>query len=82
MHSPQVARLNEKYPLFRNLVPTYLTNSSYMGGVLLLHYTQEPFTYETLTEEDQNLIDNTEPSSVNSVYACYKNGDKIIILFK
>ncbi len=52
-----------------------------MGGVLLLHYTQEPFTYETLTEEDQNLIDNTEPSSVNSVYACYKNGDKIIILF-
>ncbi len=81
-HSPQVARLNEKYPLFRNLVPTYLTNSSYMGGVLLLHYTQEPFTYETLTEEDQNLIDNTEPSHVNSVYACYKNGDKIIILFK
>lgn len=80
--SPQTARLIEKYPLFRNLLPTYLTNSSYIGGALLLHYTQETFTYETLTEEDQTLIDTTEPSMANSVYVCYENGDKIIILFK
>lgn len=79
--SPQTARLCEKYPLFGNLVPTYLTNSSYMGGALLLHYTQESFRYEALTEEDQNLIGNTEPSLANSVYACYENGNKIIILF-
>lgn len=80
--SPQTARLCEKYPLLRNLVPTYLTNSSYLGGVQLLHYTQESFTFEGLSEEDQNLIDNTEPSLSNSVYACYESRNKIIILFK
>lgn len=80
--SPQTARLCEKYPLLRSLVPTYLTNSSYLGGVQLLHYTQESFSFDGLSEEDQNLIDNTEPPLSNSVYACYENGDKIIILFK
>lgn len=80
--SPQTARLCEKYPLLRSLVPTYLTNSSYLGGVQLLHYTQESFSFEGMSEEDQNLIDNTEPSLSNSVYACYERGEKIIILFK
>lgn len=80
--SPQTARLCEKYPLFPNLVPIYLTNSSYLGGVQLLHYTQEKFTFEELTEEDQYLIDSTEPSLSNSVYACYESGEKIIILFQ
>lgn len=80
--SPQTARLCEKHPLFQNLVPTYLTNSSYIGGALLLHYTQESFSFEPLTEEDQNRIDNTTPSLSNSIYACYESGEKIIILFK
>ncbi|MDE7430219.1 MAG: glucosyltransferase domain-containing protein [Lachnospiraceae bacterium] len=80
--SPEVSRLVEKYPLFARLVPTYLTNSSYMGGVQLLHYTQKSFNYEDLTEEDQNLIKNATPALANSVYTCYENGDKIIIVFK
>lgn len=80
--SPEVSRLMEKYPLFAHLVPTYLTNSSYIGGVQLLHYTQETFNYEDLTEEDQNLIKNATPALANSVYTCYENGDKIIIVFK
>ena len=80
--SPEVSRLVEKYPLFARLVPTYLTNASYMGGAQLLHYTQTPFNYEALTEEDQNLIKNAAPLLSNSVYACYKNGNKIIIVFK
>ncbi len=79
--SPQTARLCEKYPLFGNLVPAYLTNSSYIGGAQLLHYTQESFSFEGLTEEDQELIDSTEPALANSIYACYESGEKIIILF-
>ena len=80
--SPQTTRLREKYPLFRHLVPVYPSNSSYLGGALLLHYTQESFDFEKLTEEDQTLIDSTEPSLANRVYTCYENGDKIIILFQ
>lgn len=80
--SPEVARLVEKYPLFARLVPAYLTNSSYMGGVQLLHYTHKSYDFDALTEEDQNLIENTTPVLANSVYACYESGDKIIIEFK
>lgn len=79
--SPQARRLREKYPLFRYLVPAYPTNNAYLGGAFLLHYTQESFAFESLTEQDQNLIDTAEPSLANSIYACYENGDKIIILF-
>ena len=80
--SPEVARLVEKYPLFARLVPTYLTNSSYMGGVQLLHYTQKTYDFDDLTEEDMDLIENATPALTNSVYDCYENGDKIIIQFK
>lgn len=81
-HSPEVARLCEKYPIFDQLVPTYLTNSSYLGGVQLLHYTQESFSFDSLTKTDQNLIDSTAPALTNSIYSCYVNGDKIIIHFQ
>lgn len=79
--SPENARLLEKYPLFSSLVPTYITNSSYLGGVQLLHYMQKPFDFESLTDADQELIENGSPTLANSVYACYVNGDKIIIYF-
>lgn len=81
--SPEIARLREKYPiLLPNLVPTYLTNSSYIGGVQLLFYTQEKFSFEELSGEDEKLIGNTEPVLTNSIYSCYENGEKIIIYFK
>lgn len=80
--SPETARLCEKYPILTNIVPAYLTNSSYIGGVQLLHYTQENFTFDGLSEEDQALIKNTDPVLTNSVYSCYESRDKIIIYFK
>lgn len=80
-YSPEVARLREKYPIFNNLVPSYLTNSSYMGGVQLLYYTQENFSFEALTEEEELLIQSSEPVFANSVYACYETEEKIIICF-
>lgn len=79
--SPEAARLCEKYPIFSDLVPTYLTNSSYLGGVQLLHYTQESFTFDGLSEEDKNLLETARPVLANSVYSCYENGSKIIIHF-
>lgn len=79
--SPETARLCEKYPIFSDLVPTYLTNSSYIGGAQILHYTQETFAFDSLTEEDRNLIETSQPVLANSVYSCYENGDKIIIHF-
>lgn len=79
--SPETARLCEKYPVFSELVPTYLTNSSYIGGAQILHYTQESFTFDSLSDEDKNLIEHTQPALVNSVYSCYKSDGKIMILF-
>lgn len=79
--SPETARLCEKYPIFSELVPTYLTNSSYIGGAQILHYTQETFAFDSLTEEDRELMENTQPVLANSVYSCYENGGKIIIRF-
>lgn len=70
-----------KYPIFSELVPTYLTNSSYIGGAQILHYTQETFAFDSLTEEDRELMENTQPVLANSVYSCYENGGKIIIRF-
>lgn len=80
--SPEVARLTEKYPLFAQLVPSYLTNSSYIGGAQLLFYTQEVYRFDPLTEEDEELIKNTAPILETGIYACYKTEDKIIIHFK
>lgn len=79
--SRETARLCEKYPIFTELVPTYLTNSSYIGGAQLLHYTQEAFAFESLTEEDEDLIEQAQPVLANSVYSCYENDGKIIIHF-
>lgn len=80
--SPETARLTKKYPLFRRIVPSYLTNSSYLGGAILLQYSREVFEFDDFTEQDQILTDSTPPSLENSIYACYESGDKIIILFK
>ncbi len=79
--SPEVVRLSEKYPLFRRIVPSHLTDSSYIGGTMLMQYTKT-FIFDELTEEDQTLIENTEPVLASSAYACYKNGDKLIIYFR
>ena len=80
-YAPETARLCEKYPLLTRLVPTYITNSSYLGGVQLLLYTQETFSFESLTEEDETLIKTGEPVVTTSIYSCYKADNKIIIHF-
>lgn len=81
-HSPEVVRLTEKYPLLTQLVPSYITNSSYIGGSQLLFYTQEVYRFDSLTEKEQELILNTVPALETDIYACYKTKEKIIIHFK
>lgn len=77
--SPQVSKLCEKYPLLTRLVPTYLTNSGYLGGVQLLQYTSKQWTLEGLPEEVSASL--TSPMIANSIYSCYVQEDKIIIVF-
>ena len=38
--SRELSMLCEKYPLYKELIPVYITNSSYLGGAQLLHYLQ------------------------------------------
>jgi hypothetical protein len=81
-HAPELQMLFEKYPIFSSLVPTYVTNNSYLGGALLQHYMQEDWEFTSLTEEDENIMESSEPLISNSLYNCYINGDKIIIQFR
>lgn len=80
--SPETARLSEKYPLFRRIVPSHLRDSSYMGGAMLMRFAREPLEFDELTDEDRTLIETAKPVLANSVYACYENGEKIIVCFQ
>jgi hypothetical protein len=80
--SPELQMLCEKYPILPNLVPTYVTNNSYLGGALLQHYMQEDLEFTSLTQEDEEIMESSEPLISNSLYNCYINGDKIIIQFR
>lgn len=37
--SPETARLSDKYPLFRRIVPSHLSGSSYISGAMLMRFT-------------------------------------------
>lgn len=79
--SKEVSMLCDKYPLYRQLVPVYINNSSYLGGALLSHYMQEEPEFADLTDEDVDLIAAGSPVINNAIYSCYVNGDKLIIYF-
>ena len=81
---PKTKRLQmmyDKYPIYNEIIPTYFTNDSWMGGAWVLHYMQEDLTIESDNETDNQIVSSTEPIMKNSVYSCYENGDKIIIYF-
>lgn len=80
-YARQTAMLCDKYPLYRDLVPVYISNSSYLGGALLSHYTQEDLAFTDITQEESDLIAAGSPVIQNAIYSCYINDDKIIICF-
>jgi hypothetical protein len=84
-HSPkaqEVQMLCEKYPIFNSLIPVYITNNSYLGGALLQHYMQQDLEFTGMTEEDEAITQSGNAVISNSLYDCYRNGDKIIIQFR
>jgi hypothetical protein len=78
----EVQMLCEKYPVFNSLIPTYITNNSYLGGALLQHYMQQDLEFTAMTEEDEAITQNDNAVISNSLYDFYGNGDKIIIQFR
>lgn len=79
--SQVVQRLCEKYPQFSEIVPVYITNDTWIGGVWLYYYMQHNLGYEGMQEKDYEVVQTENPIEENSVYSCYVNGDKIIIHF-
>lgn len=77
----QLQMLYDKYPIYSTILPTYLTNSSWMGGAWTLRYLQEDMSLEAETEADTQFIHSAEPVMANSSYSCYTNASKIIVSF-
>ena len=71
----------EKYPLTGTLLPQYFTNDGWIGGAYVLNYLQDNLTIEVDTDEDRQLVASQEPVMANSLYSCYVNADKIIVVF-
>ncbi|MDE6604106.1 MAG: glucosyltransferase domain-containing protein [Lachnospiraceae bacterium] len=71
----------DKYPLTGALLPQYITNDGWIGGAYVLHYLQNSLDIETDTDEDRQIAGSAEPVMANSIYSCYTNADKIIVVF-
>ncbi len=78
----QVQMLYDKYPIYGYMLPTYLTNNSWMGGAWVLRYLQEDMSLEAETEADTQIIHSAAPVMENAAYSCYTNADKIIVSFQ
>lgn len=80
--SKRIQTLYDKYPIYVEMLPTYFTNNSWMGGAWVLQYLPEDFSLEEVTEEDEQIIYSAEPVVENTSYSCYVNSEKIIVSFE
>lgn len=78
----QVQLICDKYPLVNELVPVYINNDIWRGGVWLYRYLQDGLSIERNNDSDLQAVYTGEPISKNAVYSCYANGERIIIYFK
>lgn len=81
---PQPKRIqifSEKYPMTSVLIPRYFTNDGWRGGAYILHYLQNDLDLTSDTDADRQLVASQEPVMANSLYSCYVNADKIIVVF-
>ncbi len=70
-----------KYPMTGELIPRYFTNDGWRGGAYILHYLQNDLDLTSDTDEDRQIVTSEEPVISNSLYSCYVNADKIIVVF-
>lgn len=78
----QLQNICQKYPQFLTMVPVYITNDTWIGGVWLYNFMQEKMD---LGEEDDlkyDSINKSEPMIDNSIYSCYTDNRNIIVVFK
>lgn len=80
-YSKETSMLCEKYPLFTELIPVYISNSSYLGGAQLQHYMQYDLEFSSISEEEAAAIRDTSPILSNTIYSCYTDQDRIMIHF-
>lgn len=78
----QVQMMFDKYPFLEELVPIYLDNSTWLGGVWLYHYLQEGLLIEEAEADDLQIVISEEPELANTIYDCYLKEEKIIICFR
>lgn len=79
--SRRVQLMCEKYPSFDEIIPVYLNNDLWIGGVWLCQYLQEGQWIEAPSEKDISVSKSDEAVIENAIYNCYINGDKIIVSF-
>lgn len=77
----QLQMLYDKYPFYDSMLPTYLTNNSWMGGAWALSYLQDDLNIDSEPEADAQVVSTTTPVISNASYSCYVNSDKIIVAF-
>lgn len=78
----QAQLICDKYPLINELVPVYISNDTWIGGVWLYRYLQDGLTLEATDDLDLQVINTDEPIMQNAVYSCYTCDEKIIIYFR
>ncbi len=77
----QVRMICDKYPFFREIVPVYINNDTWIGGAWVYHYLQEDIKIGYPADEDLAMIDSIEPVKDNSQYSCYIIGNRAIVRF-
>lgn len=73
--------IKQKYSFYDEIVPRYFSNDIWIGAAWLLPYLQENIRNEGLNENDQIVVNNSDPVLSNSTYSCYVNENKIIVAF-
>ena len=82
-HSPKCRELvlaDRKKPLYGRLVPIYMNNGWFWGGVYLEHYRKNKVTMRSEIG-DSDYIKANRPVKINEFYQLYLTDDKLIIYF-
>lgn len=82
-HSPKCRELvlaDRKKPLYGRLVPIYMNNGWFWGGVYLEHYRKNKVTMRSEIG-DSDYIKANRSVKINEFYQLYLTDDKLIIYF-
>ncbi|UWP69364.1 glucosyltransferase domain-containing protein [Subdoligranulum variabile] len=78
----QMQQFTNMYPLFGELILPYFNNSNWIGGAWVYHYLQHGLKIVDLTDADKAACTDENRLLQNSLYDCYRSGNKILISFR